>query len=422
MRGANVSVVPVDNGEVDRKLPVVTALPIKKSFFLNVEIPFKSVSKAEKVMDSVLDSQLPFAIDDSSYVFKSTSSTSLSGSHKFIVFGSLTDVLQEFIESSSQRYTCVTHQGVAIWDGVQSEKVPISNEICFVYFEYNNQGCLLFGFNNTLEACYSLPPASIGRLNRIVKAIKAKYQIQFEMAKNICWTNVSSDISNEFSTTVQATVTTEFGYNYFKLKDSEFFLQKVLAKQFLKKKTLNLVSGEEFVTEAELVSRDKYVMRSATVLFTVSVISLVIAIAVNMLAKQKLYNTDDKITSFASKIAGYNIPSAMKGETVYRATVQATKKRKDLLQLFDINPPESIKDVWNVIKQYKSDGDIAIHSIDISQQKIIVAGTLKDDSTLTNFLTKLDEVGYTAQNLEKTEATGNIPCKLVISKLGDNDE
>jgi len=423
IRGLNVSVTLADKEHVDSKLPIITTLPIKQSFFLNVEIPFKSISKAQRVMDSVLDSKLPFPIDDSSYVFRSTSTTALSGAHKFIVFGSLKENLKKFIDKFplANRYSCITHQGIVIWDGVQ-ETLPVSNEICFVYFEYNNQGCLLFGFNNTLEACYSLPIASKDRLTRIVKAIKAKYQILFDMAKNVCWTNIPSDVSVEFSQLVIDAVTNDFGYNYFNLKNSENFLPKAATKQFLKRKTLNLIAGEEFVSEEDLRNREKHVLRSAIVMFVISLITIVFSLIINFVVDNKLYNTDVKINNIASSIAGYNIPNAMKGKTVYRAAVQATKKRKELLQLFDMNPPESMREVWDVIKGYRSGGEITIHNVDASQHKITLDCQLQNDSTLNSFKSKLNEIGYSLDNLSSSDETSEIPCNLVITKKGDNDE
>jgi len=423
IRGMNLSVIPADKEHVDKKLPIITTLPIKQSFFLNVEIPFKSISKAQRVMDSVLDSKLPFPIDDSNYVFKSTSSTALSGAHKFIVFGSLKENLQKFMEQSplTNRYSCITHQGIVIWDGVQ-ETLPVSNEICFVYFEYDNQGCLLFGFNNTLEACYSIPVGSKDRLTRTVKAIKAKYQILFDMAKNVCWTNVPSDVSEKFSNSVADIVTNDFGYNYFKLKNSENFLQKSLAKQFFKRKALNLIVGEEFVSAEELKSREKHILRSAIIMFVVSLVTIVFSLIINFIVENKLYNTDDKINNLASSIAGYNIPNAMKGETVYRAAVQATKKRKELLQLFDINQPDSMREVWNVIKGYRLGGEIIIHNVDISHGKIILDCQLQSDSTINSFKSKLNEVGYSMENLSSSDETSEIPCNLLIKKQGDYDE
>ncbi len=423
IRGTNVLVKVADKKNIDIKLPILTTLPIKQSFFLNVEIPFKSVSKAQRVMDSVLDSKLPFSIDDSCYVFKSTSSTALSGAHKFIVFGSLKKNLQEFIERSSlaKRFSCITHQGIVIWDGVQ-DTLPVSNEICFVYFEYDNQGCLLFGFNNTLESCYSLPVGSKDRLIRTVKAIKAKYQILFDMAKNVCWTNIPSDISEEFSNLITNTVINDLGFNYFNLKNSDNFLQKSMAKKFFKRKSLNLIVGEEFVSEEELKSREKHVFRSAIIMFVVSLITIVFSIIINLASDNKLYDTDVKINNIASNIAGYNIPNAMKGETVYKAASQAAKKRKDLLQMFDVNPPESMREVWNVIKEYKTDSEIIIHNIDISQNKIILDCKLNNESTLNSFKSKLNEVGYSMENLVSSDETSEIPCNLVITKMGDGNE
>jgi hypothetical protein len=423
IRGTNVFVKVADKEHVNRKLPIVTTLPIKQSFFLNVEIPFKSVSKAQRVMDSVLDSKLPFAIDDSCYVFKATSSTALSGAHKFIVFGALKKNLQDFIERSSlsKRCSCITHQGIVIWDGVQ-DILPVSNEICFVYFEYDNQGCLLFGFNNTLEACYSLPSSSKDRLTRTVKAIKAKYQILFDMAKNVCWTNVPSDVSEEFSNLIEDAVTNDLGCNYFKLKNSENFLQKSLTKQFFKRKSLNLIVGEEFVSEEDLKSREKHILRSAIIMFVVSVIAIVFLIIINFVSENKLYDTDVKINNLASSVAGYNIPNAMKGETVYKAAAQAAKKRKELLQLFDVNPPDSMEEICNVIKVYSLDSEIIIHNVDISQNKIILDCQLNDKSTINSFESKLNEVGYIMENLISSEETSDIPCNLIITKRGYNDE
>ena len=425
-KGHNIVVSPCSNADpIDSKLPVVATLPIKQTFFLNIDIPFKSIAKARRVMDSVLDSQLPFSIDDSVYVFKSTSKTSLSGAHKFIVFGALKNILTTFINNCSfpQKYSCITHKGIVIWDAIQASKVSVSDEICFAYFEFDGQGCLLCGMNNTLEACYSLPANSKERLARVVKSIKAKYKIQFDMAKNICWTNVNSEISDCFSSEIVEMVTNDFEYNCFNIKDSENFLQKALAKQYFKKKILNLLEDSEFVNEQTQSRSNSKGVRAAILICSISIITLAISLVVNAITENKLYSIDTKINAFASQIAGYNIPKAMKGETVHRAAVQVSKKRRELLKLFDINPPDNMQGVWNVIKEYKTNGDMIIHNIDITQKTIIIEGKIKNSDSVAELRTKLVSVGYEVSEQSTIGKTGISSCKLEITQIdGGNDK
>jgi hypothetical protein len=153
----------------------------------------------------------------------------------------------------------------------------------------------------------------------------------------------------------------------------------------------------------------------------ISIITLAISLSLNAITNNRLYSTDEKINSFASQIAGYNIPTAMKGETVCRAAVQASKKRKELLKLFDINPPDGMQGVWNVIKEYKTDGDMTIHNIDMTQQTIIIEGKIKDPDSVAELRTKLENVGYEVSEQSTINKSGTSSCKLEITKLGGDD-
>jgi len=54
--------------------------------------------------------------------------------------------------------------------------------------------------------------------------------------------------------------------------------------------------------------------------------------------------------------------------------------------------------------------------------KIILDCQLQSDSTINSFKSKLNEVGYSMENLSSSDETSEIPCNLLIKKQGDDDE
>lgn len=422
MHSGNIEVTPVESSMVDPALPFLAAFVPNKTFFLNVEVPFKSASKAGKVMDSVLDAQLPFSVDKSKYVFRKSVHTALSGAHKFNVFGVMDGVLTEFMDKCdfSGSLCGIGHIGILAWDEVIHSTPSPSNEVCFVYFEHNGQGCLLYGFNNGLEACYSVPVGAYDRLLRTVKTVKTKYQVQFEMAADIRWVNIGkslSDCSQKFS----GHLAELFDYEEREI-DEDYFFVKVLARQFFSKKLFNLLEGEEYITQKLVADTWKFWFRTGVILSSISILFIAASIVMVKLAEKKLYQTDDEINAFASEIAGYKIPSAMKGETVYTVVSQAIKKREHALSSFDIKKPADMQSVWNLFSQYKSDGKLEIHSLDIADGMIAAKADVLGEEPLNLLKNKLNELGFALAVKEKKTRDKYIECRLEIYKSGENDE
>jgi len=98
-------------------VPVVAALPVRRSLIRRLETPLSSTAKALRVLPSVLDVQLPFPLEKCVYAFLDTRQTPEKTTRSLAVAARLHDAEQCLAGAAQLGLDPVAldHEGIAIW-------------------------------------------------------------------------------------------------------------------------------------------------------------------------------------------------------------------------------------------------------------------------------------------------------------------
>lgn len=388
---------------------LAAALPVHCASILTVTAPFASPSKARRVWPSLLDLQLPFAIEES--VFSIVEAHPLPDGRtmaKAIVArrGPVRNLLER-MSSSGATPNHLDFEGLALWSQSLHEKPNATLQYPRIVASVSaNRVTVVVGRGKQFETAFSaqgclLKTAEAGGMrNRIVRSLRAVLQPS-DLSLSWFWTG--SSLSNfQDIESVQSALEAELGAIRWQIhEDPDTFLARALARRALKPDVwpCSLMTGD-LVPPIETELTAQRVRRASRLCFTAaSLLLLLNGFASYQMARQDAIS-QETLTAAAQEATGASyVPPKFELQTVRTFAERRRTDRAPIERAFQ--PP--LTDTVRSLAAAAEKDSIRMEQLDLSSEKAVISGWTDHTVTGASVREAMEERGYVSLDAGSVE-------------------
>ncbi len=309
-----------------------------------LKTPLQSVRKVRQILPSVLDTKLPFPLEDCAYVFsdpngKNEGSVPIAGEGRaaLAVFARKSDLgqMEEQLLETDVTAPLFDHEGVALWSSVPAAPADVLQVIVWCR---RKSVVVVCGVNGVYWSSHTIDGYDIERLMRMINLQKqTSANGNFKDAPLHWWIGGDEECTAAFCASFEG-VSSEHMHM---LPDGEFYLARVLAERALLPGSWRVaaLAGErgEARLEKKLVRR---YLQSGVLCILAALVLASVGWGRRYYVQQQLRQEDQSVQQTVNVIAGYTVDA--RGWQAVVAAEQAFAERRALLAAFDLENDLSV--------------------------------------------------------------------------------
>ncbi|MFC1497965.1 hypothetical protein ACFLS1_05800, partial [Verrucomicrobiota bacterium] len=417
------SVVSADDPSFTKALrdgaAVAGCLSARESFVRWLEAPFSSVHKARKVLPTLLDVQIPFAVEECIYSFLNISSQETS-THALAIAARSIDIEKKIAVFQSQKLNpfVLDHEGLALW--TQSLRAipvaPPSDTPRIVFYLGADHSTIVMGHGEKFLSAHNVRHNDIGQIKRLLKAAFQPSTLSPQPSSfQWIWTGPGAkDLKLVESLLDQ--IKNEWPVRSITAKDPETFLARALAIRALLPGPLrcNLRASRHIHPKMERkAAMQSY--KTSIILLLAGVLLCTVSQVWNIFVKRKESQIDRVFSSMADKLSGYHLEEeghyALK--TVKRKINEQAGDLQPFIQAFEPSLTATIL----AISETGNKHNLCYEMVSLDKTRVIISGTANDWKVCDELVTCLEHAGYSV-NLTRKNVTedGQIPFTVTTEK------
>ena len=389
------------------------ALSCRESFTRWLETPFDRVSKAAKVLPTVLDIQLPFALEECLYQFVETRKVPGKGVRALAAVVRV-ETIEKKLAALRERDidpVIVDHEGLALWSQALREMtLPKSPSALHVIVCLGvERSTLVVGKGHEYVSSHALPSAEPSQILRLLDA-------QFASAPTeVRWIWAGPRAADaSFTAALHARLSGSRPGVSATPQDPARFLARALAVRARMPEPLlcNLRRGA--YRHPLLLARDR--RREAGALAVVLLSGLLLCGLSGWtqacIAREK-NRQSAVLRQLTRRLAGYDTGAA-RGEQALRTVNDAVRKRQDTLRPFHDAFEPSLTGVVGQILDIGRQCDLRFETIILARDQVQIAGTARDWRRVEALLAYVKALGFAAK-LDRKEPLDDETIPFLIA-------
>ncbi len=422
-RGRRVLCMAVDRDEaakmVSEGVPCVGHMSARQTIARWFEAPFESKWKARRVIPTLVDIHLPFALEDSCHVVI-PGRKGLSGRCRYLAIAArVMDIRRRIEELAAAGFepAVLDHEGLSLWSHSIAERKPSSNGVVRIVVNADgDSSALAFGTPSEFLSVHSWRTSDPASAARIVRACRMALSASDLKAE---WAWCGPDVADAaFVEKAREALAGEWSGSYFVHDDPAFFLSRALASRSLSDGPFrcNLRVGP-FVHEVIAARERRVTARSAVALCGVSLFLLGAALCARLLVSRAEAELDRTFSAIASDAAGF--PVVGRGQHALKIVEDSLTRRQHEWLPFVNRAGPSLLDLLGPITREASSNSLQIVSLNLDRTKISMSGIGRDWLGCERMAAFLRDLGYQPRlDRKDAGADGLVPFAIETADVG----
>jgi len=383
-------------------IPVVAALPVRRSLTRWLETPLSSTTKALKVLPSVLDVQLPFPLEECVYAFLATRQTPGETTRSLAVAARCRDAEQRLDELAQLGLdpAVLDHEGLAVWTQALEEFPPDpgSRRPRAVLQLVQEDAVLILGRGSELVATHGVAIGDTGQIARLLKAQLGDAASSDSIAQErMDWIWCGAGASNEETLAAVREPIERIWPGETRVADEPgTFLARALAGRVLLPGPLrcNLRSGA--LAHAATRQRARVSSLRAAVAAMISGLALcAVSLALIAMCGRATTRVDARFAAQRDRLLGYHLNVKGK-DALDRVTTkldQDAARYHPFVSAFLPSLTRTLTAVMNTARE----NDLRFKQVSLEREQAIISGTAADWDACDRLVETLASAGYTVK-------------------------
>ena len=404
----------------------------RRSFARWVEAPFASLAKARRVLPTLLDLQLPFALEDCVYSFPCIKGEGDESTRALAVGARSLDVesVLEAFGAVGVDPVVLDHEGLAIWTQSLRE-LPVAEAgadvLRTVVFLGNDRATISVGRGEEFLASHGLETDDAARIRRLLVAqVETLHSRSGGGGEPLSqprvqwvWTGPGAAdgarvaaLQEELGEEGRARPTVH--------EEPHFFLARALATRALVRGPLrcNLRSGA--LAHPAVTRRAGERARNGALLVLLSGLVLcAAAVGVQALAGRRESRLQEELTSLRDSLAGYHVTG--KGEHGLKAVSEAVDERLTRMAPFVHALGPSLLATLTDVARAAGNRGLHVEVVALARDRVLIRGTAPEWRSCEELLAQVRRAGYAA-SLQRRDSPESERVPFTISSEGSDDE
>ena len=399
--------------------PVVACMSVRESLSQWIETPFSSLSKAAKVLPTLLDIELPFALEDCAYCFLGLrKNAGVVGARALGVAARRENVDRrlEVLQSEGIDPLVLDHEGLALWtqsiretppgEGNASNRVIVSLGVGGI--------TLVIGRDGEYVGAHGAQSGDAGEIGRLLRAGVG----DGDGGTAWFWTGPGV-LDAERLSVLRKPLLEEWPGESFTHDEPGTFLARALVTRALLHGPLccNLRSGS--LTHPLMAGRSMRQDRNAALLLLAAGVLLCAAnFAGRMVIGTREKQMDSAFTSLTAEVAGH--PVHGKGEHALTIVEAGLERRREQLQPFVRAFEPSLTGIIESVIAIGEHRGLRYHTLLLGRNSVLVTGVAPDWGSCDELTMLLSSSGFPAEiDREDALQDGLIPFSISTGGAGE---
>lgn len=401
----------------DNTAIVAGCLSERESFSRWLTAPFKSARKAEQVLPSILDIQLPFPLEDCAYMFLPGGAAE-DGKTMALAVAARTSEIRKKLDAYVQigaDPVALDQEGIAIWTQSLLEIPPARGATRVVASLSDNFATLAIGKGGEFSGSHSIRQGA----DNIARILRTRLGTPPE-ALELAWTGPAA--TPEAVETISSVLRKDWPGKSLIHKDPATFLARAIATRALSTGPMrcNLRTGA-FEHPVVAARRQRHHLVTSLVVLCAGLLLAATSLTTGMLANLRLKDTQTEFSRQVDKLAGYHVTE--KGDKALAKVRKAQKDRLKVSRSFDEAFEPSLVSTLIAILQVGRENGLAYEMLLLGKDKdkntVSITGTCATWNQCEKLSQRLKELGYTVHPDRKETSDGRIYFTIVQGGAND---
>ncbi len=400
---------------------VVGCVTVQESLTLWLQAPFASISKAAKVLPSLLDVQLPFPLESCHYRFVDIRRMPDGTTHALAVAARVENIRARLEICRAQRWNPVLldHEGLALWTQSREEcPLPPDARRIVLHADLDHVSLVIgqgdrYGNAHSVQAV--LPAAGsdsqavvaglVGRLQRILRA-------EIQGTAPIHWMACGTGARNEpLIKGLHQALAGEWPGPLTIHREPEAFLARALGTRALNRGALRCnLRVHELAHPALLRQIRVHKLTTAALFMAAGLLLCGLNLGWRLLVAQREAGLKQAVSSLAAELApGVTIQYGQEIREAKKIAAQRLERETPFLDAFE---PSLAGTLTELIRAGKAQG-VTYETLTLQRQNFTLTGASDDWDQCERLAVRLKELGYAVQ-LERQEAVADVQVQFSI--------
>ena len=411
-RGARLSYASckIDDAQLQHDLengrPFAVSMSPRQCLTPRIEAPYGSKRKAAKVFPTLLDIQLPFALEDCVYIILADTAREGNKSNALAIVARKTDVWSTIkrVQELGIDVTNIDHEGVAIWQQSLREMPPAEGDAALprviVYFGVDRT-TLIVGIGDRYMAAHGMSRFNLAHLRRLLRSSLGADGMRVQWF----WTGPKAENTEMLDALKQDLVSSWPGHTN-RHDDTGTFLARAVAARCLAADSLpcNLRVGPLAHPVGEMRAV-RAARRAALLMLGAGLLLCAGGAAANALITRRVSEADQLFNRDAESVLGYSLGAA-RGAYALRIVRQHVNTQEDALAPLLGPFSTSLTEVISGMVRLGIEEGVRYERLVVNEKKIECRGALKEWGVGEILIREMASHGYEG-DLIRGEATGD---------------
>ena len=396
----------------------VGALSARESLMRWLEAPYGATDKAERVLPTLLDIQLPFALEDCVYAFLDVIRTAEGTTRALAVAARKSDVEKKLGMFGAEGVDPVVldHEGVALWSRTLEERPVKSGSRmprALIHLD-GRRSTLVIGRGTELLGVHGVRPGDTGQIVRMLHAQLGAHNGGDGREIEWVWSGPGAMDGGAVSQMHQE-LQDEWPVRSYVHDAPEYFLARALATRALQPGPLRCNLRTDEFTHDRIAQRARgRAMLTAGVVLVSGILLCCVNPVVKLIGNSKLGSADRAFKTLAESLAPGQVREA-KGQHALGIVRSELEKETAALQPFLAAFEPSLGELLVSAMKTGKKNDLRYEMLSLSREKIEVRGTSSDWNSFAGLLSLLG-VGERHLNRRDAGADERIPFSIVADR------
>ncbi|MEI6971745.1 MAG: hypothetical protein WCL44_09535 [bacterium] len=406
---------PAVRGSLEGSTMVAGCLAEREGFSRWLTAPFRSERKSKQVLPSMLDIQLPFPLEDCTYMFLPGGITADGKTLALAVAARTAEIrkkLDAYTRIGADPVT-LDQEGIALWTQSILE-IPVEKEATRVVVSLSkNFATISLGKGNQFIASHSVRQGA----ENIVRILRTRLGTP-PQALEWAWTGPGATPENVEA--IFPSLLQDWPGKSLYHKDPRAFLARAIATRALSAGPLrcNLRRGE-FEHRAIAARKQRQHLTTSLIILAAGLILAATSLATGTLAGRRLTQAQADFSRQVDRLAGYHV--AEKGEKALAKVRKAQKARLMVNRPFDEAFEPSLVSTLVTILNVGKENNLTFTILELGKDKntLNITGACATWNQCEKLSQRLRDLGYAVRSDRKETSDGRIYFTIV--RGGPND-
>jgi hypothetical protein len=387
------AVLPSDRGLSGVKgkgIPVVACLTVRESLTRWLEAPFASAAKAERVLPTLLDIQLPFPLEDCVHEF--LPGRHLTGKTRALAVAARREEVAKklaALAAAGLDPVVLDHEGLALWTESLRQAPPGRGEETWLRVVANlhgEQSSLVVGRGEEFLGAHGIRLGDVAHVRRILRL----YQSADALRPPVKWMWAGPDAGES---AFPADLTREWTGSSMVLAEPDTFLVRAIATRALTPGPLRCNLRMGALVHPDLAAREKRrAGMAAAVYLAAGLVLCAFNVGVRSWAKVKESRVDQTFSALADELAGYHV-EAKGSDSVRVVSEKADKKIEAMRPFLDLFEPPLAATLAAVTESAKKHS-LHVEAVSMDRRRVTVSGMARNWNGCDDLVATLRREGY----------------------------